>query len=369
MGAATATTTERSDDQADGGARTPRDLALRLTLTLWSVAIAFAVVTLIRSEQVGIPLRDPDAVIFRRRLTTAVISVVVLALADVLVRTALSYRARAGSGPVWARFAGVVRRQWPWSRVGLVGSALLAYHVVYVCYRNLKSWDAFNTPRDSDLAAADRWLFLGHTPAAVVHGIFGEGAAAPVLAFVYRSFTYLVPFSIVATLALMPQVRRAYVMVCAGVWVWILGLGSYYLIPSLGPFASAPSDFSGLRETAITATQAEYLTEREHLLTNPQAHDAFASISAFASLHVGFTCTVLLVALYFRWRIVSILLAVYLAGVMVATVYFGWHFFVDDLAGVLLAVIAVGLALLMVRGPSASSAPRPSGAVELPVTS
>jgi membrane-associated phospholipid phosphatase len=117
----------------------------------------------------------------------------------------------------------------------------------------------------------------------------------------------------------------------------------------LGPFASAPGDFAGLRHTAITASQSGYLVEREHLLSDPRAHDAFASISAFASLHVGFTCTVLFVALYFRWRLVSVVLAIYLAAVMVATVYFGWHFLVDDIAGVVLAAMAVGLSLLMVR--------------------
>jgi membrane-associated phospholipid phosphatase len=34
-------------------------------------------------------------------------------------------------------------------------------------------------------------------------------------------------------------------------------------------------------------------------------------------------------------------LAVYLAAVLVSTVYFGWHFVVDDIAGVLLACAAV----------------------------
>ena len=40
---------------------------------------------------------------------------------------------------------------------------------------------------------------------------------------------------------------------------------------------------------------------------------------------------------------VSRVLAFYLAAVILATVYFGWHYVVDDIAGVLLALTAVQL--------------------------
>ena len=56
----------------------------------------------------------------------------------------------------------------------------------------------------------------------------------------------------------------------SAMWVWILGVGSYYLIPSLGPFASDPGDFAALPETAITRTQTMYLDQRAHLLANPR---------------------------------------------------------------------------------------------------
>ena len=317
---------------------------LRLTAWVWALAVLFASVALLRSEHVGVPCRDPDGAMFRGRLGTAAVILVALALADGLVRG-------LRTGPLswsWADVGRHLRRRWTSQRVLLVSSGLVAYHVIYVSYRNLKSWDAFNAPRDQDLLAMERWLLLGHSPATLLHDLFGEQQAAVVLAVVYRSFTYLVPLSVVGTLALLPRVREAYVMLCSALWVWILGVASYYLVPSLGPFASAPEEFAGLRPTAITETQAEYLAERAHFLAGPQAGDAFVSISAFASLHVAFTCTVLLVARYYRWRRTTVVLAVYLAAVMVATVYFGWHFVVDDIAGVLLALAAFTLGRLMV---------------------
>ena len=77
-------------------------------------------------------------------------------------------------------------------------------------------------------------------------------------------------------------------------------------------------------------------------------------MSAFASLHVAVTCLLLLMARYYGLRRTSYALGVFLAGTIVATVYLGWHFVVDDIAGVLIAVVGVALGRLMVQ-------PRESG--------
>jgi membrane-associated phospholipid phosphatase len=59
-------------------------------------------------------------------------------------------------------------------------------------------------------------------------------------------------------------------------------------------------------------------------------------------------------------------MGVYLLAVMVSTIYFGWHFVTDDVAGVVLAVLAVTLGRLMVyphgRPPGAARS-RGSGVV------
>ena len=342
------------EDQRSGAVATGAELdpsardSWRITAVLWAVAAVFGVIAIARAEQVGIPFRDPHGQMFRGRLLKAVELLVVLAVLDCVVRGLWRHRALRGSVRAVGR---AFRDKWTLRRIGLVASGLLAYHVVYICYRNLKSWDAFNTPRDHSLLDLDRALFLGHSPAVLLHELFGTGAAAVVLADVYRSFTYLVVLSVVGTLAVLPRVREAYVMLVAGVWVWILGITSYYLVPTLGPFASAPSEFAGLRHTEITDSQAKYLVERAHLLAAPQASDAFASISAFASLHVAFTTTIFLVAVYYRWRRTAVALGVYVVAVMISTIYFGWHFVLDDIAGVVIAVLSVTLARLMVHGP------------------
>ncbi len=55
----------------------------------------------------------------------------------------------------------------------------------------------------------DRWIFLGHDPAALLHDVFGQHTAAYVLMVVYKSFTYLVPLSVVAALVFTPRIREA----------------------------------------------------------------------------------------------------------------------------------------------------------------
>ena len=315
----------------------------------WIVVALFAAVTAWRSEVVEIPLRDPGGRMFQGRLTSALVLFGVLVAVDVAVRSL-----RAGTG--LRGMLTMLRLRWLGPRLAAALSGLLAYHVVYICYRNLKSWDAFNRVRDQQLLDFETWLFLGNSPASLLHDVLGEGTAAHVLAFIYRSFTYLVPTSVVASLVFLDRSRDGYVFLTAAMWVWILGVASYYLIPSLGPFASAPEDFSDLPKTAITSTQTEYLVERAYLLANPAAGDAFASISAFASLHVGFTCMVLMMLLYYGRVGAAKLLGIYLAGTMLATVYFGWHFVVDDVAGVMLAYLAVLLARLMIY-PGSRRAP------------
>jgi hypothetical protein len=196
----------------------------------------------------------------------------------------------------------------------------------------------------------DRWLFLDHSPAVLLHDLLGQDLAARLLSHLYESFSSVITIALVAALAFAPSVRSTYVAVVAAMWAWILGVGSYYVIPSLGPFHAAPQEFAGLTRTSIQGTQAEYVQQRDQLLAHPQAHDAFAQISAFASLHCAMTCLVFLVARYYGLRVISWVAAAFLAGTVVATIYLGWHFAVDDIAGLIIAWVSLQLGKLVVLG-------------------
>src|SRR6478672_6813019 len=95
-------------------------------LRLWLVVGAFAVVTLVRSWQVGIPLRDPHGAILVNRLGLTAGIFAVLVVIDGVLRTPRRRSLRA--------VVTTVRQRWTGRRLLLAASALLAYHVVYFCY-------------------------------------------------------------------------------------------------------------------------------------------------------------------------------------------------------------------------------------------
>ncbi len=314
---------------------------------VWVLVGAFALVTAYWSHHVGIPVRDPNGSIFFSRVGISLGFFVPMAFIDAALRV-------GRSGWTFRKTLDMLRSRWTKRRLALAMSGLLAYHLVYFCYHNLKSWDVLNEPRDEMLLAWDKWLFLGHSPAVLLHDLLGQHYAAWILMFIYESFGTIVLIAIPMPLVFTTRIRDGYVAITSALWVWIFGVGCYYLIPSLGPFEVAPEEFAGLPHMVIQETQARYMDQRAHLLAHPQASDAFAQVSAFASLHVGVTCVIFLMCVYYRLRRTAIAMGIFLFATIIATVYLGWHFFVDDPAGIAIAVLAcyLGIKMIYPRGRS-----------------
>ena len=308
---------------------------------VWMLVLLVVILTAAASHHVGVPVRDPNGAWWWWRVGISLGLFALLTVMDAGVRAR-----RAG----WTlgRTLDMLRGRWTRRPLTLAMTGLLAYHVVYLCYHNLKSWNVFNEPRDDLLQQWDRWLFLGHSPAGLLHDLFGQDATTYVLTSIYESFSAVVSVSLVAALVFTDRVRHGYVLVVSAMWVWVLGVGAYYLIPSLGPFSSAPEDFAGLPHTSTQETQERYLLQRAHLLADPQAHDATAQVAAFASLHVAMILMIVLMTRYYGLRRVTQAMTVYLAGTVLATVYLGWHFVVDLVGGCAIAYLAVFLGRLTV---------------------
>ena len=306
------------------------------------VVVVFAALAVLRSVEVGVPLRDPGGEFVRHRVLITLALMVPVVLLDAV------RRARAADDRTGVLAA--LRERWTRRRVLSVVVALTAYHLTYASYHNLKSFNAFNPVQDATLARVDAWLFAGHAPAVLLHEVLGTHAAARVLVVVYESFPSLVALGVVAGLVWPDRLRDGVALVAALVWVWILGVACYYAVPSLGPFHDAPGDFSSLPHTVVTATQAHYLAQRTAFLTDPTAPGAFAQIGAFASLHVGLSAVLCFANLAQGRRRLGAALGLYLALTVLATVYVGWHFAVDDIAGLAIAALAVLLGTTTVRG-------------------
>ena len=261
------TTPELSDRSVAAGTRVRPGESLRQDLQ-WVGPIAavvgvFAAVTLLRSAHVGIPMRDPHGDILLDRIAISLGLFVVYGVVDALVRTR---RLKLPLRRTWA----VAHARWTPRRLVLALGALAAYHVTYFCYHNLKSWDVFNAPRDAMLLQWDRWLFLGHSPAVLLHDLLGQGGSAWVLAYWYETFGTLVLFAVVAPVVFVDRIRDG----LRGDGVRGLDLdprhGVVLPIPSLGPFDSAPQEFAGLPHMMIQDTQARYMGQRAHMLADPR---------------------------------------------------------------------------------------------------
>jgi membrane-associated phospholipid phosphatase len=236
-----------------------------------------------------------------------------------------------------------VHEHWTAERVAVVAIGITAFYITYVSYRNLKNGLLifFNDTQDKALHAMDRALFFGNEPAVVMHNLLGETIAAHVLAFVYLLFLPLAPMSIVVWLVWSRNITYGYWYVTANCLCWTLGTLSYYAVPSLGPNFYTPWLYADLDTTGVTSLQNGLWNGRQGQFWSPFA-EGVQSVAGFASLHCAIILCMALVAHYtVRHAVIRWALWIFFALTVVSTIYFGWHYIADDVAGVVIAVISV----------------------------
>ncbi len=308
-----------------------------------AVALGTAAVALICAWILDLPLRDPDGFLGPTYVRLPVIVALMLAL-DVVPRAVL--RARSVTGLV-SEVAVVARERWPWHRLRPALIGLIAFYVTYVSYRSLKHYLPL-LRRDSaeeELREFDLALTGGVRPAELLHDVLGTGNAAHVLSWAYLAFLIFVPFSLAFALVSNGRSREGAWYVTALCLNWSLGTASYYLLPSRGPIYAEPALFADLPQTGTSLLQQSLLESRLLVLAGPHATERVQSIAAFASLHVSIVFTAALIAqLVLRSVAARALLWIFFALTVVSTIYFGWHYVVDDVAGVAIGAVAVVLA-------------------------
>jgi hypothetical protein len=286
--------------------------------------IAF-VIALIATDAAGVPLRDPSNVT-EDRLTKALLLVAVLIAVDCVLRG---------------------RERWPAARLAMTGGVVLAFYATYFAYRNLKSIVPLLRDElfDRRLGDIDRSVFGGSDPADVLHGLLGTGISAEVLSVVYGFFFAFVPISIAFALVVPRDPRPGLFFVTALSLNWVLAAGSYFLLPSLGPVYAQPENFADLPSTEVSHLQTALLNQRVEFLHDPAAAGAAQSIGAFASLHcsIFFTAAIATHLLGAPRRVSAVVWAL-LALTVLATLYFGWHYVLDDVAGLVIAITSLALA-------------------------
>ena len=240
----------------------------------------------------------------------------------------------------------IIDEHWTRERIGLVVIGLLSFYVTYVSYRNLKNF----LPKVSDklydplLHKLDTTLMFGHEPAVLLHQVLGENYAAHVLATVYLLFLPISPLSLIVYLVWSRNISYGYWYATAQCLAWALGTVSYYVLPTVGPTFWYVWLYADLDQTGVTSLQNSLFYSRLDVLYTPLTTDSIQSVAGFATLHVGIILTLALVTHYtVRHAWIRRSMWVFFWLTVVSTLYFGWHYIADDIAGAAIAIVSVWL--------------------------
>jgi hypothetical protein len=309
---------------------------------LVAVAIVMGVAAVLASLILGEGLKDPDGSLGPSyiRLPAMVIGAFVI---DVLPRSLWRSRHRLQSFPSQAK--SIIDEHWTRERIQLVVIGLVSFYVVYVSYRNLKNFLPLvygKKTYDNLLHQIDRFLFIGHEPAVVLHSVLGETSAAHFLAIVYLMFLPVSPLSLIVYLVWSRNISWGYWYATAQCLAWMFGTISYYILPTLGPNFAFPWLYKDLDPTGVSNLLHSLWLSRQDVISAPLTSDSIQSVAGFASLHVGIILTLALITHYtvrhawLRWS-----MWVYFGLTVLSTIYFGWHYLSDDIAGAAIAGLSV----------------------------
>ena len=321
--------------------------ALRVYAFAVFLAVGSAIVAVTVASAYDLPLRDPDGIAGPAYIRLPGV-VLLFVLADIIPR-AVSRR-----GHVWS----ILRERYSPARMALVVVGLASFYVTYVSYRNLKGALPIARPRlyDAELTAIDHAIGFGNDPGQLLHALLGTGFTAYFLSGVYLFFLAFVPLSLGAALVWGRSARLGSWYVTALCLNWLLGTASYFLLPSLGPIFWLPEVYADLPNTGVAALQESLQSSRLKVLADPGRADAIAGIAGFASLHCSIVFTAALIAhrvklsWIIRWSMWAFLLLT-----VIATAYFGWHYLMDDVAGLAIGWLSVVIAERVTR----NTAPEP----------
>ena len=312
-----------------------------------SIAVSMGVLAVLAAVIFDAKLVDPDGFIGPSYLRLPTVLALGFGI-DLVPRTLWVSRLDPRRMP--GVFRERLRTHWTRDRVTLVVTGILSFYITYVSYRNLKSQLPFIEGRghkfDRELFSLDKALFLGHEPAIVLHNLLGDGFSAEFLSSVYLWFLPLVPFALAVWLVWSRNLGFGYWFASSQCIAWTLGTVSYYALPTLGPGFQHPWLYQTIDDTAAGHLMNSLADTRVWAVNTsaPSLMDLtnfLSGVAGFASLHVAITLLVTLMIQYtttIRWLKIVFWANTFVTSV--ATLYFGWHYVADDIAGVAIALIA-----------------------------
>jgi hypothetical protein len=273
-------------------------------------------------------------------LFAAVPTAIAQLLVGVLIRAAvLRYR---GKEQMLAYLRVVRSKRW------IVDSLRLSFFIALTVHTY--AWIKLTIPvihphlYDQQLWDLDRAIFFGFSPTIFFLSLFSNGVALRVVDFTY-AYVFVGSINLAFLFFLSSPSRRIRVAFNNGnTLMWITGSWLYMLVPSLGPAYRFPQVwFEYSQYLAHTHFLQAMLMRNYQLVVHPVTSagkpiNVVFGIAAFPSLHVGFLTFVFL---WMRrlWRHGGIVFGVATLFIFLGSVVTGWHYLIDAIAGMVLAII------------------------------
>ncbi|GAA5146949.1 hypothetical protein GCM10023340_18620 [Nocardioides marinquilinus] len=322
----------------------------RAYVTLVGVAAVMGVLAFVVSQRYDRPLLDPEGAFLGPSWLRLPLLLLITATLDVVPR--MLWYSRLRPAVMLPVVRDRLRTHWTRRRVTLVVLGIVCFYVTYVSYRNLKSAlpfvRSFDNPDDMfdrELNTVDKMLFFGGRPGPVLHDVLGTNVVAHVLSWIYLLFVPLVPLAVMAWIVWSRRISYGYWFATSQCLAWSIGTASYYALPTLGPAFHYAPGYTDLAHTPTTDLIRSLDRSRDLLLyggyDGSGVEGIVNSVAGFASLHCGITLLwALMVQFTLRSTALKRIFWVNFGLTVVATIYFGWHYLADDVAGIMIAFVS-----------------------------
>lgn len=197
---------------------------------------------------------------------------------------------------------------------------------------------------DQELWDLDQLLFFGISPTVFVLDLFDQPAMLRVIDWSYANI-FAASIVIAAGYFLSDPSRRIRIAFANGyALLWIGGAWLYMLVPSLGPAYRFPDIWMVHGDTLRVTQKFQALLMRNYQNVirawYGEPHGSVSvmfGIGAFPSLHVAFQTYVFL---WMRrlWTSGEVLFGIFVVTIFLGSMITGWHYFIDGVAGFLLAL-------------------------------
>ena len=198
---------------------------------------------------------------------------------------------------------------------------------------------------DQELWDLDQLLFLGMAPTVFFLDVLGNPLFLKAIDWSYANI-FLASTIVASAYFLSDPSRRIRVAFSNGnSLLWLAGVWLYMLFPSLGPAYRFPEIWLAHGQVLGRTQYLQGVLMRNYQSVLNAARGAdhgpihlLMGIAAFPSLHVGFQ---MYVFLWMRrlWTSGEVLFGIFAAAIFLGSMITGWHYLVDGLAGVVLALV------------------------------